>query len=933
MAVSKFFGLLFVSIGLCFRIDCANSQQQEVPQVSVEKDVNLLNWMASTRIAKLFVHADNPISVAVKVVIEGYRDELRTEFVSNKKDGDLHGAIQDLELKLACDSILSDQAEQLITLDWIVELTTDDDDFERSLSAQSESLKIAILRGESNYRIVDRKLGIEHTKLLSRLTSEQREQLQVATELDLLSESQDEEIDSVIKTLERAIEIKSSVLGQLSGGVSKSQYHLAQVLMASGKFDQAKQVSESALRIRDVIFGNDHPDVGSSCHQLADIHIALGDFGHGEHYLNRASKVFSDLARTDPIFSVPFILLSRSYSKIGSHKGVVAALESSLSYKKYFEDMSFGETSELKNLASTRFLLDDFIDYANRSRKVESASVASSVLSWKGAITRRQRAIRRLITQPSISQLLAKLDVVTQQLARFGPSLNAKSSMQSQVAKWTAEKQILEATLMQQCKPLLNNKTPLTLEAIQQTIPKNGVLIDYLEYNSTDGLQLMAILVWRDTEPKMVSLGSVGELRSNIDVWRESFGEEPESLAAGVRLRQQVWGPLLEHIGASQTILVSTDGDLGRISLGALPGRELGSYLIEDHRLVLVPVPSQLPELMHVDESVPSTRELLAIGDIDYDAASVSVDFQPDKQLASQSNSDPIKMYRLLGKSPPNREADDQIRGDVEWTSLNGTGPEVNYIHDLFDKHRPSGRRSVVRLEQDAASETAFRKLAPGSRFIHVATHGFFASPKKKSALSRDMVANIANAPGFSPGQLSGLVFAGANRKREPLTPNPSPRSGVRGDDSDDGILTADEIAYMQLEACELVVLSACETNLGAVAGGEGILGLQRGFLIAGARSVVASQWKVDDDATKTLMQLFYTNLWEKKMSKLDSLREAQLTMLNHYNPDNNRLDRAQPVEMKLVPKKEPKSSGSTDRSKRLSPKYWAAFQLSGDWR
>ena len=115
---------------------------------------------------------------------------------------------------------------------------------------------------------------------------------------------------------------------------------------------------------------------------------------------------------------------------------------------------------------------------------------------------------------------------------------------------------------------------------------------------------------------------------------------------------------------------------------------------------------------------------------------------------------------------------------------------------------------------------------------------------------------------GFHPGLLSGLVLAGANQ----------PATAER----EDGILTALEVSEMDLSRVQLATLSACETGLGETAGGEGMLGLQRAFQTAGAKTVIASLWKVPDRATQALMSRFHENLWQKKMSKLESLREAQ---------------------------------------------------------
>ena len=113
---------------------------------------------------------------------------------------------------------------------------------------------------------------------------------------------------------------------------------------------------------------------------------------------------------------------------------------------------------------------------------------------------------------------------------------------------------------------------------------------------------------------------------------------------------------------------------------------------------------------------------------------------------------------------------------------------------------------------------------------------------------------------GYSPGLLSGLVFAGANE--------------AAGEADDDGYLTADELAFLPLGGVRLAALSACETGLGEVAGGEGLLGIQRAFQVAGARTVVCSLWKVDDSATRLFMEEFYRNRLEKEMSTLDAFRE-----------------------------------------------------------
>ncbi len=166
---------------------------------------------------------------------------------------------------------------------------------------------------------------------------------------------------------------------------------------------------------------------------------------------------------------------------------------------------------------------------------------------------------------------------------------------------------------------------------------------------------------------------------------------------------------------------------------------------------------------------------------------------------------------------------------------------------------------------------------------------------------------------GYHPGLLSGIVLAGANVRPTPIG-------------QDDGILTASEVAELDLSGVDLAVLSACETGLGEVAGGEGLLGLQRAFQEAGARSVVASLWKVDDEKTRALMSRFYENLWGKEgLQPAAALREVQLYMLR--GEGQRRSGEGQRRGAVRVPVE----GADTSKSDRLTPRYWAAFVLSTD--
>jgi CHAT domain-containing protein len=258
---------------------------------------------------------------------------------------------------------------------------------------------------------------------------------------------------------------------------------------------------------------------------------------------------------------------------------------------------------------------------------------------------------------------------------------------------------------------------------------------------------------------------------------------------------------------------------------------------------------------------------------------------------------------------------------------LPGTAQEIDGIGKTFRAR--FGDREIEVLDKTSATEERFRTDAPRHRWLHLATHGFFTPEGVHSALDRqgeepqrpfgDRSGLRPQVAGPDPALLSGLAFAGANH--DPKSSEDS--ASALGKETDDGIMTALEISELDLRNVDLAVLSACETGLGRVAGGEGVLGLQRAFQTAGARTCVTSFWKVDDTATQLLMKEFYTNLWQKKLGKLESLRQAQLTMLHRYDPG----------ERKLAQRGGLQRPGTSSGFQRGAPYFWAPFVLSGDWR
>ena len=238
---------------------------------------------------------------------------------------------------------------------------------------------------------------------------------------------------------------------------------------------------------------------------------------------------------------------------------------------------------------------------------------------------------------------------------------------------------------------------------------------------------------------------------------------------------------------------------------------------------------------------------------------------------------------------------------------LPGAAAEVEDVVTLWNE-APRGAQDsampALELRGEAATEDAFKRAAAGRRVVHLATHGFFLertgrpsppSLRGISGLVRDEAAaeSPSEALRDNPLVLSGLALAGANRR------------GEAAPEAEDGVLTAEEIAGLDLHGLEWAVLSACDTGRGALQTGEGVLGLRRAFQIAGARTVIMSLWPVGDEMARAWMGRLYRGRFKEGRSSAEAVREAGLGMIQ-----------------------ERRAAGAVTH-----PFYWGAFVASGDWR
>ncbi|MCQ2975988.1 MAG: CHAT domain-containing protein [Bacteroidales bacterium] len=298
--------------------------------------------------------------------------------------------------------------------------------------------------------------------------------------------------------------------------------------------------------------------------------------------------------------------------------------------------------------------------------------------------------------------------------------------------------------------------------------------------------------------------------------------------------------------------------------------KPIEKYLKPNNKIYFAPIGllTQTPiEFAYIDNTntisdkykiyrVSSTRNIVMNKkNIDFSDAIIygGINYDTDTSIMFYNN----KKYQV-DKNPKTNNSSYLNTLNLQVDYLPGTEKEMNNIYSLLTK----GNINCIKLSYDEATEESFKYLSSNSKsLIHIATHGFFIQPD-------DVVLSNNDALNFS-----GLLFSGCNTSWSGVTLP----LGV-----DDGILTSKEISQLDLSNTDLVVLSACKTGVG-LSDYEGVFGLQRGFIKAGAKTLIMSLWNVDDFATTLLMTEFYKHLSAGK-SKYESFNKAVRYLRNYPN-------------------------------------------------
>jgi len=681
--------------------------------------------------------------------------------------------------------------------------------------------------------------------------------------------------DDAEKSLKEACAIADKLKQSKSSNGRKFWSNLALLYQQTGKFNEAEQIYLGMEKR----FPKNSPDFASMLNNQAALYIAMGKEDKVEDLLKRSISIYkSNFGEENPAYAKALSDLGNFYRYKERYTEADAMLERALAvreltlgrnhplYVQSQEDiaiLAWKRKSMSKAYMMYREVMDKSLDFINKY--FPPMSEAEKTKYWDVLSPRFQRfynfAIDANVENPPIIQ-----DVFDYQIATKALLLNTTNKVKDAIfsskdpllikdyVTWLDQKENLARLFAYSKEELKNQKINLdsmvraanamekklsersadfsagygaqkiTYKDIRSLLTDSEAVVEILRVQvfnqkfEKDSRYLALVLTKNGELPKLVVMQNGEQLDTR---YAKFYRNAIQQKIADEYSYEQYWSRIEPDLAGKKLIYVSPDGVYNQLNLNTLKKTD-GDFVINRYDLVIL----------------GNSKDLIGI--------------KNKKQRTSK------KTATLVGFPD---------YGGSEITPLPGTKVEIDGISKII---KGAGYQ-VNQFTQKDATEAKLKSIkAPA--LMHVATHGYFLQDVESTGSAFGVHLDNANN---NPLLRSGLMLANASAtvsgKRMPNL-----------ESNDNGILTAYEAMNLNLNGTDLVILSACETGLGDVKAGEGVYGLQRAFLVAGADALIMSLWKVDDAATQQLMTNFYSN-WIKLGNKQKAFKQAQLQLMSKY--------------------------------------------------
>ena len=687
-----------------------------------------------------------------------------------------------------------------------------------------------------------------------------------------------------LELIQKSLEIKRKIVGELHPEFARALENLADYYYYNGDYKKAEPLYLQVIEIRIKVLGEEHPDYARALENLAYLYVAMFDYKKAESHFSQSLEIqknilgekhsdyinslgnlallftsMGDYKKAEPLFLNCFSnkskYLRNSLSYLSTSQAVIYFKKESHKNEIWYSSIVLNPISALKdslinfNYFIKGALLQNFTRLSNSANNSIEITVQNDLAKYKNLKTQ----ITKLYQQPKDKQINLK-------------------AIQEEADK-------LEKQLMQQLpsfqEQVKNNN--IQWQQVQATLANDEAAIEFVNFQYhnkhwTDTTFYAAYIVKKGiTHPIFINCFQEKDLIAILDKPNTNSGIN--TIYRGVKvlnaiyssqqyaLYNLIWAPIDSSLQGIKRIYLSPSGLLHRVAFAAITTPE-NKKLLEQYELHIMSNTRALAE----SKSVKTNNSSMALlGGIDY-----------EQQAANNLNSNTEEIETLADFKLAS------LRGGTQekWNFLAGTKSEAAQLK----KAMATTNMSTTLYTGSQASEELLKAMGTGKiavpNILHIATHGFaLPIPEVVHKDNDRMMMDATNTPSFStsedPLTRAGLVLAGANKMWT---------TGKPYTNREDGILTAREIAELDLRNCNLAVLSACETGLGELKGNEGVFGLQRAFKMAGVHNLIISLWSVPDAETSEFMQLFYNNWLQNKMEIHSGFTATQMEMSAKYD-------------------------------------------------
>ena len=651
---------------------------------------------------------------------------------------------------------------------------------------------------------------------------------------------------------EQSLAIGESILGSDSLFVATAFQSLGIMARERKDYPSALASYDRALSIRRRLLGPDHPSVASILTNVANVYRATRDY---QRALDTQFEALSMWEKAVGPYGRETLLLigniARTYAAAGDVDNALAFQRRADAMLEAQLTLYVATGSERQKLAfvrtdagrTDRTISLHLMQAASRS---DAASLAALViLQRKGrvqdAMTDVFGSVRQRVSDPRDRAVMDELKETTAGLARmvFGNPPAGAADLRASIAQLESRKEELEAALSERSAEFRAELNPVTLEAVQATLPGDAALVEFTVFRPFNPVaerndeaygppHYAAYVITKRQSPVGVDLGAVADIDPLIVHLRDAL-RNPADATVKTRARmldEKIMQPLRPALDDLTRLLISPDGALNLVPFETLVDKR-GRYLIERFATTYLTSGRDLLR-MQIPRGTAGNPVIVAdplFGEPSPEASSLASGQQGSRSITTGAEI-----------------------ANLYFAPLSGSAIEARAIKAFFPN-------ATLLTGRQANKATIERLSAPS--ILHIASHGFFLE---------DTGSATNGAIAQNPLLRSGVALAGAN---------------LPGEAHGDGILTALEAAGLDLWGTSLVTLSACDTGVGEVRNGEGVYGLRRAFMLAGSQALVMSLWPVSDSIARDTMVAYYARLRDG-FGRGDALRQAKLSILRH---------------------------------------------------